>query len=119
MSVSSGFFTVEASLLSPLGGTWTTNTLTNFTLHAATDEPKGITPTAETVATMFMIPQDLTAYPTSLNVSYTYSLPDGTEKEVTEDINLSDTWEINKAYNYIINIEPDKETVNVSPSIVD
>lgn len=116
---SSGFFTVEASLLSPLGGTWTTNTLANFTLHAATDEPKDITPTAETVATMFMIPQDITAYHTSLNVSYTYSLPDGTEKEVTEDINLPNTWEINKAYNYIINIEPDKETINVSPSIVD
>ena len=68
---------------------------------------------------MFMIPQDITAYHTSLNVSYSYSLPDGTEKEVTEEIYLPNTWEVNKAYNYVINIEPDIEMINVSPSVVD
>ena len=66
-----------------------------------------------------MIPQDITAYHTSLNVSYSYSLPDGTEKEVTEEIYLPNTWEVNKAYNYVINIEPDIEMINVSPSVVD
>ena len=68
---------------------------------------------------MFMIPQDITAYHTSLNVAYSYSLPDGTEKEVTEEIYLPNTWEINKAYNYVINIEPDIEMINISPSAVD
>ena len=116
---SSGDFALNSTLSSTSGGTWTSDTPADFTLHADTDAPKDITTTAETVATMFMIPQDITTYPTSLNVSYTYSLPDGTEKEVTEDINLPGTWEINKAYNYIINIEPDIEMSNVSPSAVD
>lgn len=116
---SSGDFALNSTLSSTSGGTWTSDTPADFTLHADTNAPKDITTTAETVATMFMIPQDITTYPTSLNVSYTYSLPDGTEKEVTEDINLPGTWEINKAYDYIINIEPDIEMSNVSPSAVD
>ena len=116
---SSGFFALNSTLSLASGGSWTSNTPTNFTLHTDTDEPKDIITTAETVATMFMIPQDITAYHTSLNVAYSYSLPDGTEKEVTEEIYLPNTWEINKAYNYVINIEPDIEMINISPSIVD
>ena len=114
-----GDFRIVTSLSS---GSWTdVKTLSNdkFILHADTEVPKDITATPQDIATMFMIPQSVVSNKAHFLVTYSYSLPNGTEKEVTETIYLTGyNWTTGRAYNYTINIALDVEMINVASEIV-
>ena len=114
-----GDFRINVNLGS---GFWTdVKTLSHdkFILHADTEEPKDITATAQDIATMFMIPQSVVSNKAHFLVTYSYSLPDGTEKEVTETIYLTGyNWTTGRAYDYTINIALDVEMINVASEIV-
>ena len=113
---SSGTFTVANDLS---GGTWSNSLPTDFTIHSGEAEAVTLTSTEQTLAGMLMIPQDVSANRSSFTVTYTHTLAEGGEKTVTRDIFLPNSWAVNQAYNYVITLNLDVNTITVSAETTD
>ena len=69
---------------------------------------------------LMMVPQSTILSETYLEFTYThtYTVGEG-EKSITKKIYLSNNWEINKIYNYIINLSLDSSTITLNTEIND
>lgn len=108
----SGTFTINNDLS---GGTWSSNTSTNFTL--CKDDASVLSSTALNVAEMLMIPQEMSDNNSYFDIKYTHTLAEGGEKTVTKKIYLPNKWEVGKVYNYVINLSLDVNTISLSTEI--
>lgn len=113
---SSGTFYVANDLTS---GTWSNSGSRSFTIHSNEAEAVTLTSTEQTLAGMLMIPQDVSANRSSFTVTYTHTLAEGGEKTVTRDIFLPNSWAVNQAYNYVITLNLDVNTITVSAETTD
>lgn len=112
----SGTFTVASDLTS---GTWSNSGSTSFTIHSDEAEAVTLTSTEQTLASILMIPQNVSDNRSYFFVSYTHTLAEGGEKEVTQRIYLPNSWEMNQAYNYVIALDLDVNTITVSAEATD
>ena len=114
---SSGTFTVDNDLA---GGTWGSHgSSMNFTVYSEESEALTLTSEGQTVAGLLMIPQDVAENRSTFTVNYTHTLAEGGERTVEQQIYLPNTWEVNLAYNYIINVNLDVNTITVSTEVID
>ena len=113
---SSGTFTVANDLTN---GTWSNSGSRSFTIHSNEAEAVTLTSTEQTLAGMLMIPQDVSANRSSFTVTYIHTLAEGGEKTVTREIFLPNSWEVNQAYNYVITLNLDVNTITVSAETTD
>ena len=113
---SSGTFTVGNDLTS---GTWSNSGSRSFTIHSDEAEAVTLTSTEQTLAGMLMIPQDVSTHRSSFTVTYTHTLAEGGEKTVTREIFLPNSWAVNQAYNYVIMLNLDVNTITVSAETTD
>ena len=113
----SGTFTVDNDLA---GGTWGSHgSSMNFTVYSEESEALTLTSEGQTVAGLLMIPQDVAENRSTFTVNYTHTLAEGGERTVEQQIYLPNTWEVNQAYNYIINVNLDVNTITVSTEVID
>lgn len=122
ISLNNVYYTGTFNIASDLnGGYWTTtDSYTNFTVFEESDESQQAITTEETnVAEMLMIPQTLTTNNANITISYTHTLAEGGEKTVTRTIYLPNEWDVDKVYNYVVNISLDINTITISANVGD
>lgn len=115
---SQGTFTIANDLST---GSWASTQMKDFALYADAD-PMAVSALSTTIAKMLMLPQDMKSSDTKrgntyLEVEYTHSLADGGERTVTKQMYLNNSWEINKVYNYTVNLSLDVNSISVSTEI--
>lgn len=113
-----GYFSVNTQDLSVY---WSTSGDKYNTFQLFSDEgeaePLQITSSPTPLAELLMIPQDLSKTKSAMYITYTHTLLEGGEKEVTKKLMLPDSWKVNTAYNYVINLDLDVNTITISTEV--
>lgn len=112
-----GYFRLKDDL-SPY---WSTQGSKNsFSIFSdAAEEAKVLSSTPTLLAEMHMIPQPVVENEAYFDITYTHTLAEGGEKEVTKRINLPGQWDVNKAYNYVINLDLDVNTITITAEVME
>lgn len=113
---SSGTFTIASDLSN---GSWSTSgSTTSFILHSPSATAMAVTNEAALVGDdLLMIPQSVRS--AGISLQYTHTVSSGETKTIDKFVSLPEKWEVNKTYNYTVNLSLDTDDLIITADIED